>query len=124
MAAISMAIVGVAAKAQDEAQFPVRHMAQYSVVSIDNETIAQGGRAAVRGEFDNAESAIGRARQLVDSALLEHLPGASSVHELMATYMRNGSEVPMIYGEPRVEFHAYRYAREKATALFAERLQP
>ena len=29
----------------------------------------------------------------------------------------------MIYGEPRLEFHAYRYAREKANALFAERLQ-
>ena len=41
----------------------------------------------------------------------------------MAKYMREGSEVPMIYGEPRLEFHAYRYAREKATALFAERLR-
>jgi hypothetical protein len=27
----------------------------------------------------------------------------------------------MIYGEPRLEFHAYRYAREKATSLFAVR---
>jgi len=98
-------------------------MARYSVVSIDNETIGRGGRPEVRGEFDSAEAAIGRARQLVDGALLEHFPAASSVHELMAKYMREGSEVPMIYGEPRADFHAYRYAREKANALFAERLQ-
>jgi hypothetical protein len=98
-------------------------MARYSVVSIDNETIGRGGRPESRGEFESAEAAIGRARQLVDTALLEHFAGASSVHELMAMYMREGSEVPMIYGEPRLEFHAYRYAREKATALFAERMQ-
>jgi hypothetical protein len=98
-------------------------MARYSVVSIDNETIAQGGRPEPRGEFESAEAAIGRAKELVDAALLEHFASAGSVHELMAKYMREGSEVPMIYGEPRLEFHAYRYAREKATALFAERLQ-
>jgi hypothetical protein len=97
-------------------------MARYNVVSIDNETIAQGGRPEARGEFESAEAAIGRARQLVDAALLEHFPGSSSVHELMAKYMREGSEVPMIYGEPRLDFHAYRYAREKATALFAEQV--
>jgi hypothetical protein len=98
-------------------------MARYSVVSIDNETIGRGGRSESRGEFESAEAALGRARQLVDDALLEHFPGAASVHELMARYMRAGSEVPMIYGEPRADFHAYRYAREKANALFAERLE-
>jgi hypothetical protein len=97
-------------------------MARYNVVSIDNETIGRGGRPEDRGEFESAEAAIGRAKQLVDGALLEHFAGAASVHELMAKYMREGSEVPMIYGEPRLDFHAYRYAREKATALFAERL--
>ena len=96
-------------------------MARYNVVSIDNETIAQGGRPEARGEFESAEAAIGRAKELVDAALLEHFPGAASAHELMAKYMREGSEVPMIYGEPRLEFHAYRYAREKATSLFADR---
>ena len=98
-------------------------MARYNVVSIDNETIAQGGRPESRGEFESAEAALGRAKELVDAALLEHFPGAASAHELMAKYMREGSEVPMIYGEPRLDFHAYRYAREKANALFAERLQ-
>jgi hypothetical protein len=96
-------------------------MARYNVVSIDNETIARGGRAESRGEFESGEAAIDRAKQLVDTALLEHFAAASTVHELMAKYMREGSEVPMIYGEPRLEFHAYRYAREKATALFAQR---
>ena len=95
-------------------------MARYSVVSIDNETIGRGGRPESRGEFENAEAAIDRARELVDAALLEHFPGVSSAHELMARYVREGSEVPMIYGEPRLEFHAYRYAREKANALFAD----
>ena len=37
----------------------------------------------------------------------------------MAHYTRQGSEVPMIYGEPRVAFHAYQYARERANELFA-----
>jgi hypothetical protein len=96
-------------------------MARYNVVSIDNETIGQGGRTTGRGEFESAEAAIGHAKQLVDTALLEHFAGASSAHDLMARYMRAGSEVPMIYGEPRVAFHAYQYAREKATAMFAER---
>ena len=59
-------------------------MARYSVVSIDNETIGRGGRSESRGEFDSAEAALGRARQLVDDALAEHFPGASSVHELMS----------------------------------------
>ncbi len=98
-------------------------MARYNVVSIDNQTIGQGGRTIDRGEFESAEAAIGRARQLVDDALLEHFAGASSAHDLMSTYMRKGSEVPMIYGEPRAAFHAYQYAREKATAMFAESLE-
>jgi hypothetical protein len=42
-----------------------------------------------------------------------------SAHDLMAQYMLRGSEVPMIYGEPRVAFHAYQYARTKANAMFA-----
>jgi hypothetical protein len=98
-------------------------MARYNVVSIDNETIGRGGRPEDRGEFESADAAIGRARQLVDTALLEHFAAAASAHELMDKYVREGSEVPMIYGEPRVDFHAYRYAREKANAMFAERLQ-
>ena len=55
---------------------PVPHMARYSVVSIDNETIGRGGRSESRGEFESAEAAIGRAKELVDAALLEHFPGA------------------------------------------------
>ena len=97
-------------------------MARYTVVSIDNQTIGQGGRTIDRGEFESAEAAIGRAKQLVDDALLAHFEGASSAQDLMAQYMRKGSDVPMIYGEPRAVFHAYQYAREKANALFAERL--
>jgi hypothetical protein len=98
-------------------------MPRYNVVSIDNQTIGQGGRTIDRGEFESAEAAIGRARQLVDEALLEHFAGAASANELMARYMREGSEVPMIYGEPRAAFHAYQYAREKANAMFAEASQ-
>ena len=95
-------------------------MARYSIVSIHNGNIAQGGSRQERGEFDSAEAAITHAKQLVDEALLEQFSGASSADELMARYMREGSEVPMIYGEPRVAFHAYQYAREKANAMFAK----
>ncbi len=94
-------------------------MARYSIVSIDNGSIGQGGSRHDRGEFDSAEAAIGHAKHLVDGALLEHFRDAASAHDLMGRYMRKGSEVPMIYGEPRVEFHAYQYAREKANAMFA-----
>ena len=95
-------------------------MARYSIVSIDNGNIGQGGPRHDRGEFDSAEAAIGHAKHLVDGALLEHFRDASSAHDLMGQYMRKGSEVPMIYGEPRVAFHAYQYAREKANAMFAK----
>ena len=93
-------------------------MARYNVVSIDNARIDQGGSRHDRGKFESAEAALARAKQLVDDALGQ-LGVAASAHELMAQYMRRGSEVPMIYGEPRVDFHAYRYAREKANAMFA-----
>ena len=94
-------------------------MARYTIVSIDNETIGRGGRSVDRGEFESAEAALGRAKELVDGALLEHFPGAASANELMSRYMLQGSEVPMIYGEPRVAFSAYRYAREKANEMFS-----
>ena len=93
-------------------------MARYNVVSIDNARIDQGGSRHDRGEFESAEAALARAKQLVDDALGQ-LGVAASAHELMAQYMRRGSEVPMIYGEPRVAFHAYQYARERANAMFA-----
>ena len=93
-------------------------MARYNVVSIDNAHVDKGGARVDRGEFESPEAALDRARQLVDDAL-RRLGTAGSAHELMALYMRHRSEVPMIYGEPRVEFHAYRYAREKANAMFA-----
>jgi hypothetical protein len=93
-------------------------MARYNIVSIDNAHVGQGGRRLDRGEFESAEAAIARAKQLVDDALVQ-LGGVASAHELMAQYMRRGSEVPMIYGEPRVAFHAYQYARERANAMFA-----
>lgn len=93
-------------------------MARYNVVSIDNAHVGKGGSRLDRGEFESPEAALDRARQLVDDALRQ-LGGAESAHELMAQYMRRGSEVPMIYGEPRVAFHAYQYARERANAMFA-----
>ena len=92
-------------------------MARYNVVSIDNAHVDKGGARVDRGEFESPEAALGRARELVDGALVR-LGVAASAHELMALYMRHGSEVPMIYGEPRIDFHAYRYAREKANAMF------
>lgn len=94
-------------------------MARYNIVSIDNGQIGQAGSRRDRGEFVSAEAALGHAKHLVDEALLEHFKDASSVHDLMGRYMRKGRDVPMIYGEPRVAFHAYQYAREKANAMFA-----
>ena len=49
---------------------------------------------------------------------LQQLGVASSAHELMTRYTRWGSEVPMVHGEPRMHFHAYQYAREKANSMF------
>ena len=92
-------------------------MARYNIVSINNADIDRGGARVDRGEFDSAEAALGHARRLVDLAL-QQLGEAASAHDLMAQYSRRGSEVPMIYGEPRVDFHAYQYAREKANAMF------
>jgi hypothetical protein len=94
-------------------------MARYSIVSIDNGDFGDGGSPAKRGDFEDGDEAIARAKQLVDEALLKHFASAKSAHELMTAYTIHGSEVPMIYGEPRLAFHAYQYAREKANALFA-----
>ena len=94
-------------------------MARYSITSIDNGSIGTGGSSFKRGEFDDADAARARAEQLVDGALEQLLPTASDAHDLMTLYMIRGSEVPMIYGEPRVPFHAFQYARRRATALFS-----
>ena len=93
-------------------------MPRYNIVSMNNADAGHGGKRLDRGEFDSAEAALACARQLVDRALHE-LGTVSSAQELMTQYTRRGSEVPMIYGEPRVAFHAYQYAREKANSLFA-----
>src|SRR4051794_12830978 len=95
-----------------------RDMSRYNVVSIDNAHLGLSGEQLDRGEFESADAAVGRAKELVDKALSQ-LGEASSADELMAQYMRRGSEMPMIYGEPRAAFHAYQYAREKANAIFA-----
>lgn len=92
-------------------------MARYNIVSIDNANIGQTSARLARGEFESVEAAIDHAKALVDKALLL-LGDATSAHDLMAQYTRRGSEVPMIYGEPRAAFHAYQYAREKANAMF------
>jgi hypothetical protein len=94
-------------------------MSRYNIVSFDNASAGQGAARLDRGEFDSAEAAVDHAKQLVDRAL-EQLGVTSSAHELMVQYTRRGSEVPMIYGEPRVAFHSYQYARERANAMFAE----
>jgi len=94
-------------------------MARYSIVSIDNGNFGGGGTSMKRGEFDDADVALARAKELVDQALLEHFGGAATAHDLMTAYTIYGSEVPMIFGEPRVAFHAYQYARERANAMFA-----
>ena len=94
-------------------------MARYTITSIDNNSIGAGGAASKRGEFDDADAALAHAQALVDGSLQRLLADARDAHELMAHYMVRGSEVPMIYGEPRVAFHAYRYARTRANHLFA-----
>jgi hypothetical protein len=93
-------------------------MPRYTIVSIDNAHVGLGGVPANRGEFSSADAALEHAKELVDQALLD-LGAAVSANDLMAQYMRRGNEVPMIYGEPRVDFHAFRYAREKANSMFA-----
>jgi hypothetical protein len=98
-------------------------MARYSIVSYDNARSGQDGARGDRGEFDSAEAALERAKELVDRAL-EQLGATASADERMTLYTRWGSEVPMIYGEPRVPFRAYQYAREKANAMHSGALLP
>jgi hypothetical protein len=92
---------------------------RYTVVSIDNGSFAEGGLRTKKREFDNSQEAIKYAQSLIDGALNQRFSGAKSAHELMTRYTICGSEVPKIYGEPSVDFYAYRYAREKADAMFA-----
>jgi hypothetical protein len=94
-------------------------MSLYTVVSIHNGEIGAGGSKMDRGEFNDGDAALARAKQLVNDALLEHFDAATSADMLMRAYTMRGSEVPMIYGEPRIQFHAYQYARERSNAMFA-----
>ena len=93
-------------------------MSRYTVVSFNNAHPDRVGASLRRDEFDSDEEALTHAKQLVDQAL-EQLGAVSSAHELMTQYARRGSEVPIIYGEPRIAFHAYQCARQKANAMFA-----
>ena len=92
---------------------------RYTVLSIDNGSFGRGGPNTRRQEFDSPQDAVAYAQMLVDGALTLHFDSARSAHDLMTLYTISGSAVPKIYGEPRVEFHAYRYAREKANSMFA-----
>jgi hypothetical protein len=92
---------------------------RYTVHSIDNGSFGAGALRTRKREFDDSQDAIAYAQGLVDGALSLHFSNAESAHELMTLYTISGSEVPKIHGEPRVDFHAYRYAREKAEAMFA-----
>ena len=92
---------------------------RYTVFSIDNGSFSTGALRTTKQEFNDLQSAIAHAQGLVDAALILHFHGAKSAHELMTLYTISGSEVPKIHGEPRADFHAYQYAREKAEALFA-----
>ena len=96
----------------------MKTVSRYTVVSFNNAQPGRTGASLRRDEFDSDEEALTHAKQLVDQAL-EQLGAVSSAHELMMQYTRRGSEVPMIYGEPRIAFHAYQCAREKANAMFA-----
>ena len=91
---------------------------RYTVVSIDNGSFRDGGLRTKKREFDDPQEAIEYAQGLIDEALTLQFGRAKSADELMTLYTISGSEVPKIHGEPRVEFQAYRYAREKADTLF------
>jgi len=93
-------------------------VSRYTVVSFNNAHPDRVGASLRRDEFDSDEEALTHAKRLVDQAL-EQLGAVSSAHELMTQYARRGSEVPIIYGEPRIAFHAYQSARQKANAMFA-----
>jgi hypothetical protein len=93
-------------------------VSRYTVVSFNNAQPDRAGASLRRDEFDSDEEALTHAKQLVDQAL-EQLGAVASAHELMTQYARRGTEVPIIYGEPRIAFHAYQCAREKANAMFA-----
>jgi len=77
------------------------------------------GLRTKKREFDDSKEAIKYAQRLIDEALNQHFGAAKSAHELMTLYAISGSDDPKIYGEPHVDFHAYRYARDKADAMFA-----
>ncbi len=96
----------------------------YTITSIDNASVGTGGRSVNRGEYNDADQAIACAQELVNEALLEHFLDAKDENDLMARYMTAGRDVPMIYGEPRAEFHAYRYARQRAGEMFTEKGSP
>ena len=71
------------------------------------------------GRFEVAGDALAVARAVVEKSLRDHLGSAKSAAGLRSSFSSYG-EVPMIFGEPRVEFDPFRYADEVAPIIFAE----
>ncbi len=70
------------------------------------------------GEFDSAEGALLAAQRVIIDFLRVNRPTMKSAQELADQFSTFG-EVPMILGEPQVEFDPFDFAEVEARKMFA-----
>ncbi len=69
------------------------------------------------GEYDSADEAIAKCKEIVDRYLTEYKPKFSTAEELYESYTGYGDD-PFVVGPTKVDFSAWDYAKEQCEKLY------
>lgn len=89
---------------------------KYRVLVDDNFHFMDEGSRYCAGEYDTAEEALARAKDIVESSLQEVFKPGISAKQLYDQYVAFGGD-PYIVGPEEVSFSAWDYARDRAAQL-------
>ncbi len=95
--------------------------ASYRVLVDENAHFMDADERWELGTFDTAEAAISACKRMVDEDLRELRKPGMTAAELIERYRSFGDDpfIVPINGAPPVEFSAWDYAEERATAICA-----
>jgi hypothetical protein len=88
----------------------------YIVESYDNYDAPSERRHLKHGEFQHGAEALAAAQRVIDKDLLSAITAGKSAAEALELW-RHFGEVPMIFGEPRIGFDPFEYAKRRAAEL-------
>jgi hypothetical protein len=96
---------------------------RYTVETYDAYDDPAERRHLVMGGFDEADEALKCAKEIVDCFLSDQLGHGKSPEEARKMFSCYG-EVPMIFGEPKINFNPFDYADERINLLpFEKKIQ-